>query len=104
MAAQQNGKPGSVLHEPDFAQVGDCTACGLVPRTDIHLQAFQELARGEQTATALENSLDKIEKMMDEILAKAEEEEKAKQALLSAEMQPKSQPTSTESDTAKDSS
>lgn len=41
--------------------------------------------------------------MMDEILQKADEEEKAKQALLSAETTPQSQ-TTTKSDTAKDSS
>jgi len=85
MAAQQNGKPEDALKAPDFAL------------------AFQELSRGEQTATALENSLDKIEKMMDEFLAKAEEEEKAKKALLSAETQPKSQTNPANPDTTKDS-
>jgi len=83
MAAQQNGSPVNVLKEPDFAK------------------AFQELARGEQTATALENSLDKIEKMMDEFLAKAEEEEKVKKAFLDAETQPKPGSTSTDSDKTK---
>ncbi|KAF2804291.1 uncharacterized protein BDZ99DRAFT_525883 [Mytilinidion resinicola] len=86
MAAQQNGPLGNVLKEPDFAR------------------AFQELSRGEQTATALENSLDKIERMMDEFLAKAEEEEKAKQAKTGTGSKAKSQTTSTDSDTAKDTS
>ncbi|KAF2499157.1 hypothetical protein BU16DRAFT_557493 [Lophium mytilinum] len=86
MAAQQNGKPGNVLQEPDFAQ------------------AFQELARGEQTAAALESSLDKVERMMDEFLAKAEEEKEAKQALAGIGSKAKSQTTTVDSDTANDTS
>ncbi|KAF1971453.1 hypothetical protein BU23DRAFT_182678 [Bimuria novae-zelandiae CBS 107.79] len=39
-------------------------------------QAFKELARGESTATALENHLDSLEKKIEEMLARAEEEEK----------------------------
>ena len=42
-------------------------------------QAFKELARGESTATALENHLDSLEKKIEEMLAKAEEEEKNRQ-------------------------
>jgi hypothetical protein len=42
--------------------------------------------------------------MMDEFLAKAEEEEKAKNALLDAETQPKPESTPTDSDKTKDSS
>ncbi|KAK7532152.1 uncharacterized protein J3D65DRAFT_635934 [Phyllosticta citribraziliensis] len=56
MAAQQNGhgqkKPS-----------GD---------TDL-AQAFQDLARGEQTAAALETHLDKIEKQIEALLAAADE-------------------------------
>lgn len=36
---------------------------------DTHLQAFQELNRGEQTATALENHLAALEAKIDELLA-----------------------------------
>ncbi|KAK5943387.1 hypothetical protein PMZ80_004394 [Knufia obscura] len=35
-------------------------------------QAFQELAKGEQTASALEKQLDGIENRIDELLAAAE--------------------------------
>jgi exonuclease VII small subunit len=34
----------------------------------MHLQAFQELNRGEQTATALENHLAALEAKIDELL------------------------------------
>lgn len=37
--------------------------------SDMHLQAFQELNRGEQTATALENHLAALEAKIDELLA-----------------------------------
>jgi exonuclease VII small subunit len=36
--------------------------------SDMHLQAFQELNRGEQTATALENHLAALEAKIDELL------------------------------------
>ncbi|KAF2441284.1 hypothetical protein P171DRAFT_488838 [Karstenula rhodostoma CBS 690.94] len=50
--------------------------------TDGHVepdfaQAFKELARGEGAATAMENHLDALEKKIKEMLAKAEEDEKA---------------------------
>ncbi|KAJ4344482.1 uncharacterized protein N0V89_012224 [Didymosphaeria variabile] len=57
MSGQQNGDAGDHV-EPDFAQ------------------AFKELARGEGAATALENHLDALEKKIEEMLAKAEEDEK----------------------------
>ncbi|PSN65081.1 hypothetical protein BS50DRAFT_635898 [Corynespora cassiicola Philippines] len=47
-----------VQEEPDFAQ------------------AFKELARGERAAAALENHLDSLEKKIEEMLAKAEEDER----------------------------
>ncbi|KAK7510627.1 uncharacterized protein IWZ02DRAFT_494590 [Phyllosticta citriasiana] len=44
------------------------------PTGDADLaQAFQDLARGEQTAAALENHLDKIEKQIEALLAAADE-------------------------------
>jgi len=39
-------------------------------------QAFKDLARGEQTADAMEKHLNVIEKKIEELLAKAEEEER----------------------------
>ncbi|KAK5090457.1 hypothetical protein LTR05_000629 [Lithohypha guttulata] len=39
-------------------------------------KAFQELAKGEQTASALEKQLDGIEGRIDELLAAAEEAER----------------------------
>jgi len=39
-------------------------------------QAFKELQRGEQTAAALENHLDSLEKKIEELLAQAEKAEK----------------------------
>lgn len=39
-------------------------------------QAFKDLARGERAAAALENHLDSLEKKIEELLAKAQEDEK----------------------------
>lgn len=39
----------------------------------VLVQAFKDLQRGEQTATALENHLSALEKKIDELLASAEE-------------------------------
>ncbi|KAF2789495.1 hypothetical protein K505DRAFT_93129 [Melanomma pulvis-pyrius CBS 109.77] len=52
-----NGDTGTARQEPDFAQ------------------AFKDLARGEQTADAMEKHLDAVEKKIEELLAKADEEE-----------------------------
>ncbi|KAH7132095.1 hypothetical protein B0J11DRAFT_577041 [Dendryphion nanum] len=41
-------------------------------------QAFKELARGERAASALEDHLDSLEKKIEELLAKAEDEQKIK--------------------------
>ncbi|KAF2740489.1 hypothetical protein EJ04DRAFT_559013 [Polyplosphaeria fusca] len=65
MANEQNGSNGAnggAHQEPDFAQ------------------AFQDLARGERAAAALENHLDKLEKQIEELLAKADEDEKTLQS------------------------
>ncbi|KAL1591453.1 hypothetical protein SLS60_011952 [Paraconiothyrium brasiliense] len=61
MSGQHNGDASEHV-EPDFAQ------------------AFKELARGEGAATALENHLDALEKKIEEMLAKAEEDEKDRKA------------------------
>lgn len=45
-----------------------------------YLQAFQELAKGERAASALENHLDSLEKKIEDLLAKADEDEKKLQA------------------------
>ncbi|KAF9730717.1 hypothetical protein PMIN06_006392 [Paraphaeosphaeria minitans] len=58
MSGERNGNTGGHL-EPDFAQ------------------ALKELARGEGAATAMENHLDALEKKIEEMLAKAEEDEEA---------------------------
>ncbi|KAF1953910.1 hypothetical protein CC80DRAFT_133080 [Byssothecium circinans] len=58
MASEQNGDSSDTHAEPDFAK------------------AFQELARGERAAAALENHLDSLEKKIEELLAKADEDEK----------------------------
>ncbi|KAF2206036.1 hypothetical protein GQ43DRAFT_467573 [Delitschia confertaspora ATCC 74209] len=58
MVAEQDRDARNTPQEPDFAQV------------------FQELARGERTATALENHLDALEKKIEELLAKADDEER----------------------------
>lgn len=47
--------------------------CCFLPKTHRLAQAFQDLARGEQTAAALENHLDKIEKQIEALLAAADE-------------------------------
>ncbi|OCL08264.1 hypothetical protein AOQ84DRAFT_376902 [Glonium stellatum] len=61
MTAQQNGNVENVSNETDFAQ------------------AFQDLARGERTAAALESHLTALEKKIEELLAKADEEERARE-------------------------
>jgi len=43
---------------------------------DAGSQAFQELAKGERTASALENHLTALERKIDELLAQADEEER----------------------------
>jgi hypothetical protein len=43
---------------------------------NVHQQAFQDLARGERTAAALEHHLTALEKKIEELLAKADEEER----------------------------
>lgn len=46
------------------------------------MQAFQELSRGEKTATALENQLASMEAKIDALLARAEEDERELQRQL----------------------
>ncbi|KAF2759336.1 hypothetical protein EJ05DRAFT_499749 [Pseudovirgaria hyperparasitica] len=58
MTTEPNGSASDISNETDY------------------LKAFQELARGEQTATALEKNLSALEKKIDELLAKATEDEK----------------------------
>lgn len=58
MTAQQNGNAENVSNETDF------------------VEAFQDLARGERTAAALEHHLTALEKKIDELLVKADEEER----------------------------
>ena len=43
-------------------------------------QAFQELAKGEQTATALENQLSAMEVKIEALLAQAEKEQQDRQS------------------------
>ena len=53
------------------------TAAHLYAFPDKHLQAFQELNRGEQTATALENHLAALEAKIDELLAAAGQQDQS---------------------------
>ncbi|KAI4607190.1 hypothetical protein J4E83_009646 [Alternaria metachromatica] len=49
---------------------------GAGPQSQAELaQAFKDLQRGEQTAAALENHLDSIEKQIEALLAQAEKAE-----------------------------
>ncbi|KAF1997987.1 hypothetical protein P154DRAFT_439960 [Amniculicola lignicola CBS 123094] len=57
MSGEQNGATGEVHQEPDFAQ------------------AFKDLAKGERAAAALESHLDKLERQIEDLLAKADEDE-----------------------------
>lgn len=45
----------------------------------IPRQAFQEIAKGEQTAAALERQLDGIESKINELLEAAEQQERVEQ-------------------------
>jgi hypothetical protein len=93
MSSEQNGNIGTGRAEPDFAQVGGLphSACA---RTDLR-QALKDLARGERAAAAMENHLDSLEKKIEELLAKADEDEKK----LKAQPKPSEKP-STEEDGA----
>ena len=50
----------------------------------IRDQAFQELAKGERTATALENQLSAMEAKIEELLAQAEREQQEVQRMREA--------------------
>ena len=52
---------------PRYKTLRQGSACSGL--TETTLQAFQELNRGEQTATALENHLAALEAKIDELLA-----------------------------------
>jgi exonuclease VII small subunit len=52
---------------------------------------MKELARGERTASALENHLDSLEKKIEELLAQAEKAEKDMQTSSSTSDKPLSQ-------------
>lgn len=52
------------------------------------IQAFQELAKGEQTATALENQLNAMEAKIEALLAQAEKEQQERQNLQQANAKP----------------
>ncbi|KAF2684790.1 hypothetical protein K458DRAFT_301841 [Lentithecium fluviatile CBS 122367] len=58
MSSEPNGDTGNVRAEPDFAQ------------------ALKDIARGERAAAAMENHLDSLERKIEELLAKADEDEK----------------------------
>jgi hypothetical protein len=60
--------PRSVLRHLPFCAPADC------------VQALKELAKGERTASALENHLDSLEKKIEELLAQADKAEKEMQA------------------------
>ncbi|KAB5536362.1 hypothetical protein GE09DRAFT_1226427 [Coniochaeta sp. 2T2.1] len=53
-------------------QQGPSTDSPALTRSQL-AQALQDLARGEQTANALENNLSKLESKLDELLASFEE-------------------------------
>ncbi|EON64909.1 hypothetical protein W97_04143 [Coniosporium apollinis CBS 100218] len=61
MSGQQDGDKPDKSGEADMAQ------------------AFKDLARGEQTASVLENHLTALERKIDELLAKADEDQRASQ-------------------------
>ncbi|KAF2645681.1 hypothetical protein P280DRAFT_513577 [Massarina eburnea CBS 473.64] len=62
MASKPTGDSGDAPAEPDFAK------------------AFEELAQGERAAAALETHLDSLEQKIEELLAKADEDEKTLKA------------------------
>lgn len=77
MPAETNGTTtGSASSEPDFAQVSEMYSPLAHHESSQQAQAFQDLARGERTASALENHLDALERKIEELLAKADADEK----------------------------
>ncbi|KAJ8107272.1 hypothetical protein OPT61_g8985 [Boeremia exigua] len=73
MSHDQNGEPAPSA-DADFAQ------------------AMKELARGEQTAAALEGHLDSLEKKIEELLAQAEKADRELQAGASTREKPSEGP------------
>jgi hypothetical protein len=86
MSSGQNGDAGTGRAEPDFAQVG-LHLLHLAPML-IGQQALKDLARGERAAAAMENHLDSLEKKIEELLAKADEDERKLNAQPKASEQP----------------
>ncbi|KAF2108981.1 hypothetical protein BDV96DRAFT_692163 [Lophiotrema nucula] len=79
MSGEANGANGNVNQEPDFAQASlESLHVELLTLTDV--QAFKDLQRGERAAAALEGHLDLLEKKIEELLAKADEDERRMQA------------------------
>lgn len=82
-----NGENGAIRQEPDLAQVGCARAMHSVKILKF-AQAFKELARGEQTADALEKNLNSLEQKIEEMLKKAEEHEQKLNAKQSSDSSP----------------
>jgi len=77
MAPVENGKISE--EEADFAKASQLHATpGLIIL--IKGQAFQELAKGEQTATALENHLTALEARIEALLAQANDNQNIAEA------------------------
>lgn len=80
MAPEQPVANSGGSEEADFAKVRRKTLC---MKFDIltSKQTFQELAKGERTATALENSLSAVEAKIEELLAQAEKDQESAQKM-----------------------
>jgi hypothetical protein len=74
MSSEQNGD-GGINQQADFAQVRGFGCVQVVGSLTVS-QAFKDLARGERAAAALENHLNSLEKKIEELLAKADEEDR----------------------------
>lgn len=83
MAPEKPVATASGAGEADLATVR-ATSPGAAPPTDIRPQAFQELAKGERTATALETQLNNMEAKIEALLAQAENDQQEVQRLKDA--------------------
>ena len=79
----QQGKDQPASEEADFAKVQyqpSPSSPNSHPKLTCSRQAFQELAKGEQTATALENHLSALEAKIEAMLAQVDQGQQATSA------------------------
>ncbi|KAI9714444.1 MAG: hypothetical protein M1820_000405 [Bogoriella megaspora] len=73
------------------------------PGDEVDLaQAFKDVAKGEQQASALENNLTALEKKIDDLLARAQEDQKTMEPLANNSGTQSKEPGADSKETTKD--